>query len=355
MRPAARRVRSWRRPQPWRHGRHVAVAVVSVLAATARTMSAAPLDVCHAGSVQAAFSQVEKEFTRQHPAIQIHDVSGGSVALAGRMAAGVQPCDVFAAADYLDIDRLLKPQGLADYTVVFAKGRMVLAYLASDPAARGVAASEEFKPPASIPAAAADWYRRLLEPGVRISGSHPFLDPSGYRAHMIFNLAERFYRVPNLANLLLEHYSIVPADAGAGRTLGKDFNFQLIYEHSAAAAARTNPAYRYTALPDRLDLSNAGLNTEYAKAVVTMPGLSVSAAPTSIPASRVAWGVTIPTSSKEPAAAVAFLELLLGPVGTAALTADGPAPIAPPFVSRRDYTRLPHAVQPLVAAGSNPP
>ena len=128
-----------------------------------------------------------------------------------------QPCDVYAAADYLDIDLLLKPMGLADYTIVFAKGRMVLAYLATDPMTRGIAAAGDFNPPASIPNAAPDWYRVLLEPGVRIAGSHPFLDPAGYRSHMIFQLAQTFYNVPNLSNLLLEHYTILPAVGGADR------------------------------------------------------------------------------------------------------------------------------------------
>lgn len=85
--------------------------------------SAGELNVCHAGSLQAAFSTVEQELTKQRPGLALRDVSGGSVALAGRMAAGLQPCDVYAAADYLDIDLLLKPAGLADSTIVFAKGR----------------------------------------------------------------------------------------------------------------------------------------------------------------------------------------------------------------------------------------
>jgi ABC-type molybdate transport system substrate-binding protein len=151
------------------------------------------------------------------------------VALAGRMAAGMQPCDVFAAADYLDIDLLLKPGGLADSTIIFARGRMVLAYLATDPLTQGVAAAGDFRPPDSIPNAAPDWYRKLLEPGARVAGSHPFLDPSGYRSHMMFQLTQAFYKVPNLSNLLLEHYAILPAVGGADATtaprLGKDFNF----------------------------------------------------------------------------------------------------------------------------------
>jgi molybdate/tungstate transport system substrate-binding protein len=313
------------------------------------------LAVCHAGSVQSAFREVEHAFSAAHPQVTVHDVSGGSVALAGRMAAGLQSCDVFAAADYVDVDLLLKPLGLADYTIVFAKGRMVLAYLATDPLTRGIATPGDFNPPASIPRAAADWYRILLGPGVRVAGSHPFLDPAGYRSHMIFQLAQTYYRVPNLHNSLLERYTILPAvggaDAAQGRTLGIDYNFQFSYEHSAAATAKNNPAYRYVALPDRIDLSTASYNSDYAKATVTIPGIGGSATQVSIPATRVAWGLSIPNRRRNLENAIAFVNLLLEAGGTAALTRYGPTPISRALVSTADYARLPKSLQPLVKAG----
>ena len=321
------------------------------------SQSAGLLTVCHAGSVQLAFSQVETVFTSQHPEVALKDVSGGSVALAGRLAAGLEPCDVYAAADYQDIDLLLKPLGLADYTIVFARGRMVLAYLATDPKSHGVAAPGDFTPPTSIPNAADDWYRVLLAPGVRISSSHPFLDPGGYRAHMIFRLAQAHYNVPNLSNLLLDHVTI---DAAAARTdaanrpaLGRDYNFQFIYEHSAAAASKSNPSYRYVALPDRIDLSTTSNDSYYAQASVTIPGVGPAGrlSSVSIPATRVAWGLTILNKSLNPENAMAFVNLVLGPAGTAAFNAHGPSPITPALVSASDYARLPKSTQSLVTAG----
>ena len=278
------------------------------------------LNVCHAGSLQSAFTAVENAFKSQHPGVVVTDVSGGSVALAGRLAAGLQPCDVYAAADYLDVDRLLKPLGLADYTIVFAKGRMVLAYLATDPKTHGIAGPGDFKPPASIPQAVPDWYKVLLAPGVRISSSHPFLDPGGYRSHMIFQLAQTYYNVPGLSNMLLEHLTINAAGTVPERapTLGKDFNFQFTYEHSAAAAAKSNPAYRYVVLADRIDLSNSANNSYYSQASVTMPGIGPIGARATIPAVRVSWGLTILPNSPNRENAVAFVGMLLGPVGTAA-------------------------------------
>src|SRR5262249_6270745 len=241
------------------------------------------LNVCHAGSVGAALAEVEKSFTAQHPDVVVSDISGGSVALARRLATGVQACDIYASADYLSIDRMLKPAGIADYTIIFARGRMVLAYLSTDPKAKEIAAAGDFHPPASIPDAAPQWYQRLLAPGVRVAGAHPFLDPGGYRGHMILELAQRHYGVANLYNALLEHYEVIPAadsvDAAATPTLGREFNFQFSYEHNAAAAAKRNPAYRYVHLPDRIDLSTSTNAEYYAQSSVTLPGLGIAGAP----------------------------------------------------------------------------
>ncbi len=313
--------------------------------------------VCHAGSVQAAFSEVERAFAKTHPAVDVKDVSGGSVALAARLATGLQPCDVYAGADYLDIDLLLKPAGLADHTIVFARGRMVLAYLATDPRTAGVAAPGDFRPPHSVPQAAVDWYRVLLAPGVRISTSHPFLDPGGYRAHMMFQLAQAYYKTPDLAAALSEHVAIAATGADPRPALGTDYDFQFIYEHSAAAAARSNPAYRYVTLPDRIDLSSSALNHEYAQASITMPaiGPAGTAPAVTIPAARVAWGVTIPKRSANRENAMAFVALLLGEPGAAALRANGPDAIAPALVSADDYRRLPAALKPLVRSGAIAP
>jgi molybdate/tungstate transport system substrate-binding protein len=340
----------------WGGGLICAALIMTARGVAVSSQSAGQLDVCHAGSLQLAFSQVEKAFTAQHPEVALKDISGGSVALAGRLAAGLQPCDVYAAADYQDIDLLLKPLGLADYTVVFAKGRMVLAYLATDPKTHGIAAAGDFKPPTSIPEAAPDWYQIVLAPGVRLSSSHPFLDPGGYRTHMIFRLAETYYKVPNLSNLLLEHLTINAAagpDGGNPPALGRDYNYQFIYEHSAAAAAQSNPSYRYVTLPDHIDLSTTSQNSYYGQASMTIPGIGPPGgmAPVSIPAARVAWGLTILNKSQNPENAVAFVNLVLGAVGTAAFNANGPAPITPAVVSPSDYARLPKTLQSLVTPG----
>jgi len=306
------------------------------------------LIIYHAGSLTAAFAPIEKLFTQQ-TGICVIDASAGSVDAARRVTAGQEPCDIYASADSVDIDVFLKPAGYADYNIVFAQGAMVLAYTTNSKNAATIAAPNSiFNPPATIPDAAIDWYAQLTRPGVAIAGSHPFLDPSGYRADMIFQLTEQNYGVPNLYDALLSHYSI----AKSTDALGKTYDYQFIYEHSAFAAynADATKSYRYVRLPAKIGLSVSELNPDYSDASVTMPDLlpPFAARPVRIPATRVTWGVTILETAQNRDNAIRFLQLLFSSQGVALQATSGPAPISPPIVSHHDYAHLPDGLRQLV-------
>lgn len=320
------------------------------------------LIVYHAGSLSAAFTPVEKAFTCQ-TGVQVQDMTGGSVDLLRQVTAGGKPADIIASADYVDIDNFLKPAGVASYDIVFAHGRMVLGYTESGvgPGGKNLPpivdpAGPAFSPPDSIPTVTDNWYQTLLSPGVVVGGSHPFLDPSGYRSHLMFQLTQAHYDVPNLYNNLLQHYVALPAAAPANAfVLGKQYDFQLIYEHSALGIAQTNPDYRYAYLPDDIDLSNPAKNEFYKQAVVRMPGLGIpgSDASVDVQATRTAWGLTIMKSAPNRENAIKFLQLLLAPgdIGQATLQKVGPAPISPPLVSADDYAQLPAELRSLTTPG----
>ena len=174
---------------------------------------------------------------------------------------------------------------------------------------------------------------------------------------MIFQLAEAYYNVPGLSSMLLEHVTInaaVGVSPASAPTLGRDFNFQFSYEHSAAATATNNPAYRYVTIPDRIDLSNAANNSYYARASVTMPGMGPTGANAraTIPAARVAWGLAILKNSPNHENASVFVNMLLGPVGTAAFNANGPAAITPAFVSVQIHARAHSSPCPVANASA---
>src|SRR5215467_6366997 len=108
------------------------------------------LIIYRAGSLTRAFEELEKVFTCQ-TGIQVKDYPMGSVDAGRQITAGGHPCDLYAPADYLDIDLFMKPPGYADFNVVFAQGRMVLAYSAKGLAAKKLpeiaAAGAPFPPP----------------------------------------------------------------------------------------------------------------------------------------------------------------------------------------------------------------
>ena len=328
--------------------RGLILAVLVASAASAQTPNCVPpsnqqLIIYRAGSLNSAFGSLEAAFTCQ-TGIRVKDTAMGSVDAARQITAGGKACDLYAPADYLDIDLFLKPAGYADFTIVFAHGRMVLAYSASGLAAK------KLPPIAELGKASAKWYEILTMPGVAIGGGNPFLDPGAYRAPMIFQLAEEYYKAPNLYNNLLEHL-VNPSPDALATGLGKQFDFQLIYEHYARAMAAADPDYRYVDLPGEINLSDPARNSYYLEhAVVVLPGLGTprSARTIAVPGAYVAWGITLLGEAPNRENAVKFLQLLLSPAGTAVLNDNGPAPISPALVSPADFRNLPESLRSLV-------
>lgn len=320
-------------------------------------LSGQHLIIYRAGSLSRTFKPLEATFTCQ-TGVAVEDHAMGSVDAGRQITAGGHTSDLYAPADYSDIDLFMKPAGYAKFNIVFAQGKMVLAYSANSVAEKKLPAMAEdtsvaFNPPNSVPKASAKWYEILTTPGVAIGGGNPFLDPGAYRSYMIFQLAEHYYKVPNLSNDLMEHIVIPGADHSVPPVpaLGKKFDFQLIYEHSAQVMASTNPDFRYVDLPDEINLSDPAKDSYYAKnAVVVLPGLGTarSAQTIAVRGTRVAWGITLMNDAPNRANAVKFLELLLSPTGTAMLKENGPAPIEPALVSAADYRKLPESLRPLV-------
>jgi molybdate/tungstate transport system substrate-binding protein len=317
-------------------------------------LSGEELIIYRAGSLTRAFLPLEETFTCQ-TGIRIKDVAMGSVDAARQITAGGQKADLYAPADYLDIDLLMKPAGYSDFNILFAQGKMVLAYSESSVVAKKLPpitapGSRPFRAPGSIPKATERWYEVLLTPGVTVGGGHPFLDPGAYRGPMIFQLSEAFYKVPNLYNNLLEH-AVIPGPDPTGTALGRLFDFQFTYEHNARATAAANADYRYVNLPEELNLSDQTKDRFYREnAVVVIPGLGTARSPRTvgIPGTHVTWGITLLEDAPNKNNAIKFLQLLLGPEGRAALTESGPSPISPALVSPESFAQLPRSLQSLV-------
>jgi molybdate/tungstate transport system substrate-binding protein len=322
-------------------------------APAAQPTASAEVIVYHAGSLNAMFDQQAAAFLKAS-GIRVTHRGMGAVEAARRATVGKEPCDIYAGADYVIIDAWLKPT-YADHTIAFGQSAMVLTYTTTSKNAASIAdpAGPPFAPPGSVPNAAPKWYAALTQPGVRIGGSDPSLDPGGYRALMVLQLAQSFYRLPTLYQDLLKNHAV----NGPKDRLGETVDYQFAYEHSAKASAARDPNFRYVKLPPEIDLSSPAHATRYNQAVVPITGFTPTDPAFPMRGTRALFGLTLLKNAPNREAAVRFLEFMLSTrpgEGGAIQAASGPdliAPNGPAAVSREDYARLPAALAPLVKIG----
>ena len=306
--------------------------------------------IYHAGSVSAIFNNMTGPYRRATGIRVIHKASG-SLDAARLVTVGKEPADIYASADYTNIDDFLKPV-YADYTIRFAQGQMVLVYSTRSAGASQIDPSNSTPPyrsPAAVPTAASNWYQTLINSNAKIGGGDPNGDPGAYRALMILQLAAIFYDDSTIYERLMRNL----VRRGKADKLGTNYDYAFSYEHGAQAAAQadTTGSYRYVRLPDAINLSNPAQAAHYRQAVVSVAGLSAGAPAVPIHGTRVTWGLTVLKNAPHPDAALSFLQFMFSEQGAALHKAASPDPIGltgPPVTSLDDHLKLPRSLQPLV-------
>ena len=104
------------------------------------------------------------------------------------MAKGKQT-DLYLSVDYADIPKFMIPE-FADWYVIFAATGFVLRYTDQSKYAREVNAE--------------NWLEIIQREDVAFWRSDPENDPAGYRSLMVFQLAEKYYKIPGLGEKLAE-------------------------------------------------------------------------------------------------------------------------------------------------------
>ncbi len=271
-----------------------------------------PLVVFNAGSLAKPVSDLLQAFRKVNPEVEPAQENSGSLEAARKLTDLGKVPDVLALADYTVIPKLLIPAH-ASWYAVFARSEMVLAYADGAAGADGINAT--------------NWWRVLLRPGVRTGHSDPALDPAGYRALMVYQLAERHYRQPGLAARL--RAAVPPrfvrpksADLVALIQAGE---LDYAWEYEAVARQR---GLRYIRLPREINLGDAALADWYARASVRVPGASRHDS-VEFRGEPIVYALTIPRGARHASTGAAFIRFLASSEGRAILESNGFVPLSP--------------------------
>ena len=267
-----------------------------------------PLVVFNAGSLAYPFRELLTAFTQEHPGVIPNQESSGSLEAARKLTELGKIPDVLAVADYGVIVKLLMPTYVTGYTG-FASNAMVLAYADRSAYSREINGD--------------NWWRILLRPDVRWGHSNPALDPNGYRALMVFQLAETYYREPGLAQRLagaVPSRFVRPSEAQLiGLLQAGELDYAWSYRSLAASGG-----LRWVTFPREIDLSDSALAQTYAQARVRLPGPKLGVTDSvEFRGEPIEYALTVPTGAPHPGIAEAFVRFVLSTRGREILTRAG--------------------------------
>jgi molybdate/tungstate transport system substrate-binding protein len=295
----------------------ILISALVVLLLTAQTFAEpkGKLTMFHAGSLSVPFEAMEKVFESKYPKIDLQREAAGSQACARKITDLKKPCDIMASADYKVIDKLLIPQ-YADWNIRFATNQLVLCYTENSREAKQVNKD--------------NWYQILVKKGIVWGHSNPNLDPCGYRALMVLQLAEKRYKQPGLYEKLLANRpkaNIRPKSVELVSLL-QTGNMDYAWEYLSVAVQH---GLKYILLPDEINLGNYQFDDLYSQAVVKVTGKQPGTF-MEMKGGSVTYGITMIKDAPNREAAIAFLKYMLDPQGGLKVLKDQGQP---PFVPCR--------------------
>jgi molybdate/tungstate transport system substrate-binding protein len=300
--------------------------VLLVAAACGGDRQARPsLVVSHAGSLARPLRTALDSFTAR-TGIPVVTQSAGSLEAARRITELGDVPDIVALADAEVFPRMLMPTHVQWYAV-FASDRIGIAYTPRSRHADALQRGEE-------------WWRVLARPDVEVGRSDPALDPAGYRALMVLQLAGMHYGDTSLPAAVLARApdrNVRPKSADLVALLqGGALDYAFAYESVARAVG-----LRFHRLPEQVDLGTAALAGGYARASVRIPANALGDSIT-LAGAPVRHALAVPVAAPHPAEADSLARFLLSARGLAIMRAAGLATIDPPalFGSAQATTRL---------------
>jgi molybdate/tungstate transport system substrate-binding protein len=262
------------------------------------------LKIFLAGSLQIPVERITELYRKINPNLDFQLEASGSVEAIKKVTELGKYADLILVADYSLIPKLMADQ--ADWYVVFATNRLVIAYTESSKYAGEINEN--------------NWYRILMRDGVKFGFSDPNRDPCGYRSLISLLLASNLSESP-LASELLRGTNIrvsgmeawVPDPVqGSEKVVIRPKSVELLallesgvldyaFEYESVAIQHN---LSYVRLPDEIDLGNPELKDFYSHAKVHLGSGEV------IEGDAIAYGLTIPKAARNDEA-LKFTKFLL--------------------------------------------
>jgi len=310
----------------------LALGLAVAFGVTQRVALAAPpahMTILAAGTLARPFKQLDELFSQKYPDAVPQPQFGGSVKMVRQITELHQPTDVLAVADYSVIPKYMfaaagKP-GYATWYAGFARNAITFMYTKTSKGAAKLTPD--------------NWYKILAQPGVQIGRSNPDTDPSGYQTLQMLQLADSYYKAPDIASQIL---------ANAPSTNMRDTETSLIAalqlgQIDYLAIYRSDALQHhldYIHLPPQIDLSDPQDAQLYQQAIAQTRNGALSGKP-------IVYAVTIPADAPNPELAAKYVALLLGPDGQRIMQQNGFGTLAPsPAVN---VTAMPATLKGLVA------
>lgn len=284
------------------------------------------ITVFHAGSLSVPFKKIKSAFEAAHPGVEVRLEAAGSRECVRKLTELNHPCDLLASADYLVIDELLIPT-FASWNAKFATNEMIIAYRPDSRGADRVTAG--------------NWPEMLTSGAVQYGHADPNADPCGYRTLMAWQLAEKHYSLPGLADRLNAHCptrNIRPKEVDLLALLeAGEIDYLWIYRSVAE-----QHHLKYVILPDEVNLKSPALAALYATATVEVSGKQPGQKE-KVVGTPMVYGLTIPNNPPNPAGAGALAAFICGPAGKQIIEASGQPAISPVLI--RGFASAPAALQ----------
>jgi molybdate/tungstate transport system substrate-binding protein len=289
------------------------------------------LIIFHAGSLSVPMKEAAAEFNKIYPDVKILMESAGSVASARKITDLNRQCDIMASADYAVIDNMLIPQ-FADWNIKFVSNEMAIVYHEKSRYADKINAK--------------NWYDILMKQDVAFGRADPNSDPCGYRAVLTLKLAEKYYRKPGLAKMIMDKDQnyMRPKEVDLLALLESN-SIDYIFLYKSVAIQHQ---LKYVLLPDDINLKNPALAESYGTVSTEINGKEPGKKDV-IRGEPMIYGVTMLRNAPNKTAALAFLQFLLtNDKGMKIMEKNGQPSVIPQTTP--NHEKVPAVLKPFVKA-----